>query len=306
MEPIVGSGKYTYRVNEEWQRPPAGLEVRACAVSVDSQGRVYCFNRNPEHQVVIFDRDGNFLSSWGAGLFTFPHAIRIVRENGQDVVWLCDEHHQTFQKFTTDGKVLQTIGEKGARSDTGVPNDDFSSAAWKKVTHGGGPFNLPTDIAFAPDGSMFMTDGYGNARVHKFSADAQYLFSWGEPGTAPGQFNLPHGVWIDRRGRVLVADRENDRVQVFDQNGKLLSVWSTELIGPAFFYVDDDDIVYIPEHNGGRISILTLDGERLARWGDGPVHRSCHGIWVDSHGDLYVVQPGEWGRVRRVVKYERQ
>ncbi|MBV8121895.1 MAG: hypothetical protein JO081_18375 [Alphaproteobacteria bacterium] len=306
MEPIVGSGKYTYRVDEEWQRPPAGLEVRACAVSVDSQDRVYCFNRNAEHPVLIFDREGNFLSSWGAGLFTFPHAIRIVRENGQDVVWLCDEHHQTFQKFTTDGKLLQTIGEKGARSDTGVPADDFSSAAWKKVTHGGGPFNLPTDIAFASDGSMFMTDGYGNARVHKFSADAQYLFSWGEPGTAPGQFNLPHGVWIDRRGRVLVADRENDRVQIFDQNGKLLSVWSTELIGPAFFYVDDDDVVYIPEHNGGRISILTLDGERLARWGDGPVHRSCHGIWVDSHSDLYVVQPGEWGRVRRVVKYERQ
>jgi DNA-binding beta-propeller fold protein YncE len=306
MEPIVGSGKYTYRVNEEWQRPPAGLDVRACAVSVDSQDRVYCFNRNAEHPVVIFDRDGDFVSSWGAGLFTFPHAIRIVRENGQDVVWLCDEHHQQFQKFTTDGKLLQTIGEKGARSDTGVPEDDFSSAAWKKVTHGGGPFNLPTDIAFAPDGSMFMTDGYGNARVHKFSPDAKHQFSWGEPGTAPGQFNLPHGVWIDRRGRVLVADRENDRVQVFDQNGKLLSVWSTELIGPAFFYVDDDDIVYIPEHNGGRISILTLDGERLARWGDGPVHRSCHGIWVDSHSDLYVVQPGEWGRVRRVVKYERQ
>jgi len=306
MEPIVGSGKYTYRVNEEWQRPPVGLEVRACAVSVDSQDRVYCFNRNAEHPVVIFDRDGNFLSSWGAGRFTFPHAIRIVRENGQDVVWLCDEHHHQFQKFTTGGRLLQTIGEKGARADTGVPADDFSSAAWKKVTHGGGPFNLPTDIAFATDGSMFMTDGYGNARVHKFSPDAKYLFSWGEPGTAPGQFNLPHGVWIDRRGRVLVADRENDRVQVFDQNGKLLSVWATELIGPAFFYVDDDDVVYIPEHNGGRISILTLDGERLARWGDGPVHRSCHGIWVDSHSDLYVVQPGEWGRVRRVVKYERQ
>jgi hypothetical protein len=138
MDAIVGSGKYTYRVIEEWQRPPAGLEVRACAVSVDSQDRVYCFNRNPEHPIVIFDRDGKFLSSWGAGLFTFPHAIRIVQENGQDVVWLCDEHHQQFQKFTTDGKLLQTIGEKGARSDTGVPEDDFSSAAWKKVTHGGG------------------------------------------------------------------------------------------------------------------------------------------------------------------------
>ena len=117
---------------------------------------------------MIFDRDGNFLVL-GAGLFTFPHAIRIVEENGQDVIWLCDEHHQQFQKFTTTGKLLQTIGEKGARSDTGVPADDFSSAAWKKVTHGGGPFNLPTNIAFAPDGSMFMTDGYGNPRVHKFS-----------------------------------------------------------------------------------------------------------------------------------------
>jgi sugar lactone lactonase YvrE len=203
--------------------------------------------------------------------------------------------------------LLQTIGEKGKRSDTGVPEDDLSSQAWRKVTHGGGPFNLPTDIAFAPSGEMFMTDGYGNARVHKFSADAEYQFSWGEPGNAPGQFNLPHGIWVDRRGRLLVADRENDRVQVFDQNGKLLEVWPTELIGPAFFYVDAEDTVYIPEHNGGFISILNLDGERLARWGDGPVNRSCHGIWCDSRRDLYVVQPGEWTpRVRRVVKYHRQ
>ena len=219
-----------------------------------------------------------------------------MQENGEDRVWLCDEHHNQFYKFTTDGKLLQTIGEKGARSDTGVPDSEWSSAAYKQVTHGGGPFNLPTDIAFAPDGSMFMTDGYGNARVHKFSPDARHQFSWGEPGTAPGQFNLPHGVWIDSRGRVLVADRENDRVQVFDQSGKLLQVWPIELIGPAFFYVDKDDVVYIPEHNGGMVSILTLDGERLARWGDGPIMRSFHGIWGDSHGDFYCVQPGAWSR----------
>ena len=164
------------------------------------------------------------------------------------------------------------------------------------MTHGGGPFNLPTDIAFAPDGSMFMTDGYGNARVHKFSADAKYLFSWGEPGTAPGQFNLPHGVWIDSRGRVLVADRENDRVQVFDQNGKLLQVWPIELIGPAFFYVDEDDIVYIPEHNGGMVSILTLDGERLARWGDGRSIARATASGATRAAISTVVQPGAWGR----------
>ena len=302
MEAIVGSGTYTYKVHEDWARLPEGVEMRAAAVAADSQDRVYCFNRVAAHPVLVFDRDGNFLTSWGAGMFAFPHAIRI---DEHDFVWLTDEHHMQFMKFTTDGRLLATIGEKGRRSDTGVPADDFSSAAWKKVTHGGGPFNLPTDIAFAPTGEMFMTDGYGNARVHKFSSGGEHLFSWGEPGNAPGQFNLPHGVWIDRRGRVLVADRENDRVQIFDQEGKLLTIWPTELIGPAFFYVDQDDVVYIPEHNGGMVSILSLDGERLARWG-GPVHRSCHGIWVDSRGDLYVVQPGEWGRVRRVVKYERQ
>jgi DNA-binding beta-propeller fold protein YncE len=306
LGPIVGSGKYTYKVREDWQQPPEWLDVKACAVSVDSQDRVYCFNRNDAHPIVIFDRDGNYLSSWGAGLFKFPHAIRIVPENGEDRVWLCDEHHNQFYKFTTDGKLLQTIGEKGQRSDTGITDGDMSSQAWRKVTHGGAPFNLPTDIAFAPDGSMFITDGYGNARVHKFSPDAKHLFSWGEPGTGPGQFNLPHGVWIDRRGRVLIADRENDRVQVFDQQGKFLQVWPTKLVGVAFFYVDADDTVYVPEHNAGMVSILNLDGERLATWG-GEIHRSCHGIWVDSRGDLYVVQPGEWQpRARRVVKYERQ
>jgi DNA-binding beta-propeller fold protein YncE len=206
--------------------------------------------------------------------------------------------------FTTSGKLLRTIGEKGLRSDTGVAPDDFRSDAWKDVTHGGGPFNLPTDIDVAPSGEMFITDGYGNARVHKFAADGKYLFSWGEPGTAPGQFNLPHGVWIARDGRVLVADRENDRVQVFDQSGKLLKVWPTKLIGPAVFYVDADNIVYIVEHNSGLVSVLTLEGERLAQWGD-PSFRSCHGIWGDSRGDLYVVRPGAWGRQRRVVKHVR-
>jgi DNA-binding beta-propeller fold protein YncE len=302
MDEIVGSGKYTYKKRESWAQLPANVELKPCAVAVDRQDRVFCFNRVNEHPVVVFDRDGSFLTSWGAGMFKFPHAIRFDDEG---FLWLTDGHHQQFMKFTPEGKLLETIGVKGQRSDTGVPEDDFSSVAWKKVTHGGGPFNLPTDVAFARDGSMFMTDGYGNARVHKFSPDGKLQFSWGEPGNEPGQFNLPHGIWIDRRGRVLVADRENDRVQIFDQEGKLLEVWPTELIGPAFFYVDRDDIVYVAEHNGGMVSIMTLDGERLARWGD-PIHRSCHGVWGDSHGDFYLVQPGDWGRVRRVVKFEHQ
>jgi DNA-binding beta-propeller fold protein YncE len=302
MNPVVGAGRHTYEVNDNWACVPESIDLRPAAVTVDSRDRVFCFNRSNDHPVVIFDRDGKYLGSWGAGLFRFPHAIRF---DDQDRLWVCDEHLGQFMQFTPEGKLLRTIGTRGERSNTGVPDDDFSSTAWRKVTHAGGPFNLPTDIAVAPSGEMFMSDGYGNARIHKFAPDGTLMFSWGEPGNGPAQFNLPHGVWIDRRGRLLVADRENDRVQVFDLDGKLLTIWPTELIGPAFFYVDDEDVVYVPEHNAGMISILTLDGEPLARWG-APIHRSIHGIWCDSRKDIYSVQPGEWGRVRRIVKYLRR
>jgi sugar lactone lactonase YvrE len=298
---VVGAGKHTYEVDEEWAQLPEGVDVLAASVTVDANDNVYCFSRVKEHPVVVFDRDGNFLRSWGAGLFAFPHTIRADKD---DNLWLVDRDHAQMMLFTTEGKLLRTIGTKGFRSDTGVPPDDFRSDAYQKVTHGGSPFNLPTDIDVAPSGDMFVTDGYGNARVHKFGADGMLVKSWGEPGTAPGQFRLPHGVWIDRRGRVLVADRENDRVQIFDQDGRLLTVWPTKMIGPAVFYVDDEDVVYIVEHNAGMVSVLTLDGERLAHWGD-PAFRSCHGIWGDSHGDLYVVRAGSWGRRRRVVKHVR-
>jgi streptogramin lyase len=302
-ESVVGSGAYTYEAREDWAKIPEGWDMPAAAVTVDSQDRVYCFNRTPDHPIMVFDRDGNFLTSWGGdGVFAFPHAIR-VDEN--DNLWTVDRDHGQALLFTNDGKPLRSIGTRGYRSDTGLSPEDTGSQAWRNVTRGAEPFNLPTDIALTPSGEMFVADGYGNARVHKFAADGSHLFSWGEPGTEPYQFNLPHGIWLDRRGRVLVADRENDRVQIFDQEGKLLEIWPTELIGPAFFYVDADDIVYIPEHNAGLISVLTLDGARLARWGD-PGFRSCHGIWGDSHGDIYVVRPGAWGRPRGVVKYVRR
>jgi DNA-binding beta-propeller fold protein YncE len=301
IHPVVGSGRHTFEVHEDWARPPQGCDILAASVTVDAHDRVYCFNRNKEYPVVIFDRDGNFVSSWGAGQFAFPHTIRMA---GDGNLWLVDRDHAQMMLFTPSGKLLRTLGARGVRSNTGVPPDNFKSDAYQFVTHAGPPFNLPTDIDVAATGEMFVTDGYGNARVHKFGPDGTLIHSWGEPGTAPGQFNLPHAVWIDRRGRLLVADRENDRVQVFDQNGNLLSVWPTKLIGPAVIYVDADDIVYIAEHNSGMISVLTLDGERLVQWGD-PAFRSCHGVWADSHGDLYVVRAGSWGRRRRIVKHVR-
>ena len=298
----VGTGKYTYEMNEDWAKVPEGWAMPAAAVYGDSQDRVYCFNRDPDHPICIFDRDGNFLSSWGAGLISFAHAIYLDKA---DNVWLVDRNKHQVYKFTNDGKLLLTIGEEGHRSDTGVAQDDYSSTTWSSVTHGGPPFNMPAGIAVNDAGEIFIADGYANARVHKFTSEGELIMSWGDPGKADGQFNLPHGVWIDKQGRVLVSDRENDRVQVFTQNGEHITTWPTKLIGPALMYVDDEDTVYIPEHNGGLVSILNLDGERLAQWGE-ELHRSCHGIWVDSHKDLYVVMPGEWGRTRRVVKYLRK
>ena len=298
----VGAGKYTYDVDEDWAKLPEGWDMPAAAVYGDSKDRVYCFNRDPEHPICIFDRDGNLVSSWGAGLISFAHAIYLDKE---DNVWLVDRNkHQVF-KYTNDGKLLMTIGEEGFRSDTGVAQDDYSSTTWSSVTHSGAPFNMPAGIAVNDSGEIFIADGYANARVHKFTSDGKLIMSWGDPGSGDGQFNLPHGVWIDRQGRVLVSDRENDRVQVFTQDGKFVSSWPTKLIGPALMYVDDEDIVYIPEHNGGMVSVLNLEGERLAQWGD-IKYRSCHGIWVDSLKDLYVVTPGDWGKGRRVVKYSRK
>lgn len=298
---VVGTGKFTYEMHQDWAKLPEGWKMPAAAVGGDSQDRIYCFNRDPDHPVVIFDREGNYLSSWGQGLIAFAHQILLDKN---DDVWLVDRNNCQIMKFTSDGKPLMTIGTKGYRSDTGVDPSDFSSNTYKNVTRAAGPFNLPAGFALNDDGEIFIADGYANARVHKFSPEGKHLLSWGEPGTGPGQFNLPHGVWIDRRGRVLVADRENDRVQVFTQDGKHLTTWRTKLIGPAVIWVDAEDIVYIPEHNGGMVSILDLEGQRLAQWGD-MIHRSCHGIWVDSHKDLYVVQPGEWGRDRRVVRFVR-
>lgn len=298
---VVGSGKHRFEVHEEWAGSQDDMGLLAASVTVDSKDRVYCFCRNKENPVVVFDREGTLLRSWGANEFAFPHTIRADTD---DNLWIVDRDLGQMLLYTPEGRLIRTIGTRGFRSDTGVRADDFRSDAYRDVKHGGGPFNLPTDIDVAPSGEMFMTDGYGNARVHKFAADGTYVSSWGEPGTAPGQFNLPHGVWVTRDGRLLIADRENDRVQVFDQSGKLLNIWNTKLIGPAAFYVDRDDVVYIVEHNAGLVSVLTIEGERLAQWGD-PSFRSCHGIWGDSKGDIYIVRAGPWGRRRRIVKHVR-
>lgn len=299
---LLGSGKFKYEVLERWEQLPQGWSLGEVAgVAVDKEDCVYVFNRG-KHPVIVFDRDGEFLTSWGEGEFLRPHGIFIGPDNS---VYCTDDYAHTVQKFTPEGKLLLTLGKRGYPSDTGVINMDY-----RTIRRVGPPFNLPTNLALSKDGGMYVSDGYGNARIHKFSADGRLLLSWGEPGSSPGQFHLPHGIAVDRHGRVYVADRENSRIQVFTSEGEFLTEW-TDVARPCQLFIDVCDNVYVaemgwriglfpgtkpksPRAPGARVSIFSLDGELLARWGGG--HNPSapgdflapHGICVDSRGDLYV------------------
>ena len=273
----------------------------AAAVTVDSQDRVYCFNRTTDHPVVVFDRDGNYLHSWGAGLFAFPHTIRV---DEHDNLWLVGPRSRADDATSPRRESCSARSARRASARTPASTRRVRVDAYQKVTHGGGPFNLPTDIALTPAGEMFVTDGYGNARVHKFAADGTHLFSWGEPGTGPGQFNLPHGVWIDRFGRVLVCDRENDRVQVFDQTAS-----SSDLADEAH---RSGGVLRGSRRRRLHPRAQRRAGERAdarrraARAVGRPELPLVHSIWGDSRGDLYVVRPGTTVRTpRRIVKHVR-
>jgi DNA-binding beta-propeller fold protein YncE len=203
----LGSGEFTFEVNENWANLPDEITLGdVAAVGVDQQNRVYAFNRG-EHPVAVFDAEGNLLRTWGEGVFHRPHGVHMGRD---DSAYLTDDGDHTVRKCTFDGKVLMTLG---------VPDEP-------KPYMSGEPFHRCTHTALSPRGDLYVSDGYGNARIHKYTPDGKLLMSWGEPGTDPGQFNVPHNICCDPDGWVYVADRENHRVQVFDGDGKFETQWN--------------------------------------------------------------------------------
>ena len=207
MTAILGSGEHRYRVVENWAKLPDGWSLTdAASVAVDSKDRIYVFNRG-DHPMVVLDREGNFIKSWGEGLFNRAHGLHI---DADDNLYCTDDGDHTVRKCTTDGKVLLTIG---------IPNKPAPFMS-------GEPFHRCTHTALSPKGEIYVSDGYGNACVHKYSPDGKLLKTWGEPGTDPGQFNIVHNIATDADGWVYVADRENHRVQVFDGNGKYETQWN--------------------------------------------------------------------------------
>lgn len=316
MAARVGCGEFVYEVDLDWAKLPEGWNLHEVAdVVTDREDRVYVLSRG-EHPIIVLDREGNLVDSWGEGIFGRAHGATLGPDG---LLYLADDGDHTIRKCTLSGEVLQTYGVSG------------QPAPYQS----GEPFNRPTKVAFDPEtGDLYIADGYGNARVHKFSPDGEHLFSWGEYGSDPGQFSLVHSVCTDRQGLVYVADRENHRVQVFDPQGKYVTQWNN-LHRPCGMHIVDGEVplAYIGQlpgsmavnqdypNLGARVSIHTLDGTRLAwlgdvRAGDAKPEQfiAPHGLAVDSRGDLYVGEvswsfygrhlnpPREFRSLRKLVK----
>ena len=286
----VGSGDFTYEVVDNWAKTPDGWTIGQAEPACDSQDRVYVFNRG-DHPLMVFDRDGNFQGEWGREYLTDAHGIYI---SGEDHIYLPVRESHAIVKCTLDGKPLMTMGVWDAPSDTGGARPD--GTMWKAA----GPFNRCTDIALAPNGDLFVSDGYANSRVHKFSPDGRLLHSWGRPGKrGPGEFHIPHGIWVHWDGRVMVCDRENNRIQLFTGDGEYLGMW-IDLARPCDIFVDHDGIAYVVELDAF-MTILNMDGDVLAKVDIGGA--GGHAVWADSRGDLYI---GHNQEGRRLVKLVRQ
>jgi DNA-binding beta-propeller fold protein YncE len=285
----VGQGDHTYRVVKPWARLPDDWELgEVGGVAVDALDRVYVFARGP-HPMTVFDPDGNLLTSWGEDIFDHPHAVHIGADG---MVYCTDDGDHTVRKLTPDGQLLLELGTASK------PSPPMS----------GIPFNRCTHTALSPDGEIYVSDGYRNARVHKYSPDGELMASWGRPGVEPGEFNLPHNLACDADGWIYVADRENHRVQVLDASGAVHDVWhSLHRPSALFMPAGRRQLCYVGEigpylgsnrgtpNLGPRITILANDGAVLVRLGVEPTAGtepgkfvSPHGIAVDSRGDIYV------------------
>src|SRR5713226_6958555 len=291
-----------YRVVEGWAQLPDGRKWGStAAVDVDANDHIWVAERCGANScadsnlppVLEFDPSGKLLRSFGAGLFVFPHGIGVDREGN---VWVTDgqgkdgKGHQVF-KFSADGKILMTLGKAGVTGD------------------GPDTFNQPSDVIVAPNGDVFVADGHGgnsNARIMKFSKDGKFIKSWGKKGIAPGEFDTPHGLAFDSKGRLFVADRNNNRIQIFDQEGNFIEQW-TQFSRPSGIFIDAKDNIYVADsesnsvrrHPGWKrgIRVGNISDEFVTAFIPDPVENAkgtsaAEGVAADSKGNIYGAEVG--------------
>jgi DNA-binding beta-propeller fold protein YncE len=276
--------KLKHAVDPAWPRLPAGWTFEETpGVAVDAREHAFVFHRGP-HSIIEFDKAGGYLRSWGDGVFVRPHALEFDPEGN---LWAVDDQGHMVVKMDAEGRVRMVLGRKNLKGET---NDSF---------------NRPTDIAFASNGDFYVTDGYGNSRVVKFTRDGKFVKTWGKKGAAEGDFNLPHSVAVDKRGRVYVGDRENYRMQVFDADGKFITQWK-HVGSPWGVVITADDSIFMCDGYNNRILKLNLSGEVLGVLsGPGKLPGEldyAHHLAVGPSGSIYVAEIKNW----RVQKFSAQ
>jgi peptidylamidoglycolate lyase len=287
-----------YQLAKDWPKLPDSFNLgNPAGIGIDTNQNIFIFHRADREwplirsmpgsyisskTILMLDREnGEIINSWGDSLFIMPHGLTVDMNNN---IWVTDVGlHQVF-KFSHDGKLLMKLGEA-------VPGNDS--------TH----FNRPTDIAIARDGSIYVSDGYGNSRIVKFSSTGHYLFEWGKKGDNEGEFNVPHAVDLDEKGNVYVADRENNRIQVFDAAGKFIKQWTNKNFGRIgsiaynkvkkdFVAVDDATSWAKLYHKGSDIILFDAAGNWLKQFGRSGLYSGpkCwyHDVAIDDHESIYV------------------
>src|SRR5262245_26219875 len=269
-------------VTDFFQVPP-GVTLGACsAVAVDRRDQVYLFHRG-KSPILCFDRDGNLVGGWRDGLIKAPHGFRI---DGNGNIWTTDTGHHLVLKFSPGGKRLLSLGTSD-KPGTGIDQ-----------------FDRPTDVAFGPDGEVYVSDGYGNDRVMQFDARGKFVKTWGKAGTGRGEFDLPHCIRVDSQQRVLVGDRQNKRIQVFDRDGNVLAIW--EGFAPYGVEIDRDGTIFVADVLANRIIQLDESGKIEHSWGgegsEPGKFRAPHMLASDSAGNLFVAEVDG----KRMQKFRRQ
>ena len=260
---ILGQGAHRYEWVPDWLTPPPTIQWGDTqGIAQDAQGRIYITHTvHPSspvgHAIVVFDKDGHFLTSWGEQFRGGGHGLDLRREGKQEYLYHCDTAHRAVTKTTLDGSV---VWQKGAPVEAGVYKD-------------GSPF-VPTNVAFGPDGGFYVADGYGSSWIHQYSAQAEYVRTFGGLGTEPGKLHTPHGLWVDTRvdtrlpePALVVADRANHRLQYFTLDGKPRSVVRTGMRQPCHFKLRGDEML-VPDLDSV-LTILDKDNRVVSQLGDG-------------------------------------
>ncbi|HET6230411.1 MAG TPA: peptidyl-alpha-hydroxyglycine alpha-amidating lyase family protein [Longimicrobiaceae bacterium] len=271
--------------------PPSLNFGEVSSVEATPDGHLFVFHRGAQ-PLAEFDAAGRFVRSYAEGLVTHPHGVRVDAGGN---IWLTDDETHHVLKLDPAGHVRMVLGRRGKSGDS--------------LYYGEMLFNRPTDVAVAPNGDIYVADGYGNSRVVKLDRDGRFLLAWGTKGTGPGEFNVPHSVVIDASGRVIVADRENGRIQVFDADGRFLAQWGG--VGkPAWLDLSPDGRrLFVADGANGRVLEMDLQGRVLGAFGrTGKASGQMdlvHGLAVGPHGEVYTAEILDW-RTQKFVPAPRR